>query len=201
MEFTGFPKMARLSREVIVTEKIDGTNAQVFISPDGQQLLAGSRTRWITPQDDNHGFAAWVEAHRDELLTLGPGRHFGEWWGAGIQRRYGLSEKRFSLFNVQRWALYGTDPQRIATADPRIEKWQDVLPACCGLVPVLYRGPFRTAAIETALDGLIAEGSAAAPGFRKPEGLVVFHTAANVGFKKTIEKDEVPKALAGRLAA
>ena len=200
MEFTEFPKMARLSREVIVTEKIDGTNAQVCIGEDGA-ILAGSRTRWITPQDDNYGFAAWVEAHRDELLTLGPGRHFGEWWGAGIQRRYGLSDKRFSLFNVQRWALHGTEPQRIATADPRIEKWQDVLPACCGLVPVLYRGPFRTDAIETALDGLIAEGSAAAPGFRKPEGLVVFHTAANVGFKKTIEKDEVPKALAGRLAA
>jgi len=26
--------------------------------------------------------------------------------------------------------------------------------------------------------------------------VVVFHTAGNVGFKKTVEKDEVPKALA-----
>ena len=201
MEFTGFPKMARLSREVIVTEKIDGTNAQVFISPDGQQLLAGSRTRWITPQDDNHGFAAWVEAHRDELLTLGPGRHFGEWWGAGIQRRYGLSEKRFSLFNVQRWALYGTEPQRIATADPRIEKWQDVLPACCGVVPILYRGQFCTQAIENHLEWLRTNGSAAVPGFMKPEGVVVFHVAGNVGFKKTLDKDEMPKALAQLQAA
>ncbi len=201
MEFTEFPKMARLSREVIVTEKIDGTNAQVFISPDGQQLLAGSRTRWITPQDDNHGFAAWVEAHRDELLTLGPGRHFGEWWGAGIQRRYGLTEKRFSLFNVQRWALYGTEPQRIATADPRIEKWQDVLPACCGVVPILYRGQFCTQAIENHLEWLRTNGSAAAPGFMKPEGVVVFHVAGNVGFKKTLDKDEMPKALAQLQAA
>lgn len=31
---------------------------------------------------------------------------------------------------------------------------------------------------------------------RAPEGVVVFHTAGNVGFKKTVEKDEVPKALA-----
>ena len=30
-EFIEFPKMARLSREVIVTEKLDGTNAQIFI--------------------------------------------------------------------------------------------------------------------------------------------------------------------------
>jgi hypothetical protein len=27
----------------------------------------------------------------------------------------------------------------------------------------------------------------------KPEGIVVFHVAGNVGFKKTIEKDEEPK--------
>ena len=37
MEFQEFPKMARLAREVIVTEKIDGTNAQVYIvaNPEG----------------------------------------------------------------------------------------------------------------------------------------------------------------------
>ena len=200
MEFTGFPKMARLSREAIVTEKIDGTNAQVYIGEDGP-ILAGSRTRWITTRDDNFGFAAWVEAHRDELLTLGPGRHFGEWWGQGIQRNYGLTEKRFSLFNVQRWALHGAEPQRIATSDPRIEKWQDVLPECCGLVPVLYRGLFDTTAVDRAIETLRLNGSAAAPGFMKPEGVVVFHVAGNVGFKKTLVKDEMPKALAERQAA
>lgn len=200
MEFAEFPKIARLSRDVIVTEKIDGTNAQVFISEDGQ-IIAGSRNRWITPHDDNFGFASWVEAHRDELLKLGAGRHFGEWWGQGIQRNYGLSEKRFSLFNVQRWALYGTEPQRIATADPRIEKWQDVLPECCGLVPVLYRGMFDTTAVDRAIETLRLTGSAAAPGFMKPEGVVVFHVAGNVGFKKTLVKDEIPKALAERQAA
>ena len=76
-EFTAFPKMPRLSRDIIITEKLDGTNAQVFVGEDGT-VLAGSRTRWITPQDDNYGFARWVEDHRDELLTLGPGHHFGE---------------------------------------------------------------------------------------------------------------------------
>ena len=93
MEFQDFPKMARLARDVIVTEKIDGTNAQVCIAEDGT-LLAGSRTRWITPADDNFGFAAWVEAHRDELLTLGPGRHLDEWGGAAIHRGHGLRETR-----------------------------------------------------------------------------------------------------------
>ena len=80
IEFKEFPKIARLSREIIVTEKIDGTNAQILITEDGQ-ILTGSRTRWITPQDDNFGFAKWVEENKAEILKLGQGQHFGEWWG------------------------------------------------------------------------------------------------------------------------
>jgi hypothetical protein len=116
MEFTEFPKMARLTREVIVTEKIDGTNAQIFIGEDGT-IMAGSRTRWITPQDDNFGFAGWVDAHRDELLTLGPGRHFGEWWGAGIQRRYGWpkSGSRCSTRSDGRFTAASRRPTRPPT--------------------------------------------------------------------------------------
>lgn len=191
--FNEFPKIARLSRECVISEKIDGTNAQIFISEDGD-FMTGSRTRWITPTDDNFGFAAWAYASRDELIKLGPGRHFGEWWGAGIQRKYGLSEKRFSLFNTIRWCLNGQQPARIETQDPRIEKYQDVLPPCVGLVPVLYRGIFTTNACSTALERLSTLGSVAAPGFMKPEGIVVYHTAAGVGFKKTIEKDDAPKS-------
>lgn len=191
-DFRPFPKMARLSREIIITEKIDGTNAKVFVGEDGT-VLAGSRTRWITPQDDNYGFARWVDEHRDELTLLGPGRHFGEWWGQGINRNYGLNERRFSLFNVQRWALFGTEPKTYPTADPRIFKVQDVLPPCCGLVPVLYQGPFDTHEIDTEIIFLREAGSLAAPGFMNPEGVVVYHTAANMCFKKTIEKDGQPK--------
>lgn len=174
--FVEFPKMPRLSREVVVTEKIDGTNAQVYIDGAGN-VFAGSRTRWITPEADNFGFAAWVRDNADSLRELGPGSHFGEWWGAGIQRRYGLAEKRFSLFNVDRWS--------------------ESRPACCHVVPVLYRGDFDTFEIMTALERLKFAGSAASPGFMKPEGIVVYHIAGRIGFKKTIDKDEVPKSLAG----
>lgn len=194
-DFKAFPKMARLSREVIVTEKIDGTNASILITPEGD-FFTGSRTQWITPAKDNHGFSAWAHAHKGELMQLGPGLHFGEWWGSGIQRGYGLQkgEKRFSLFNVIRWCLNGTEPQRIVTGDPRIEKWQDVLPACCGLVPILGRG-IGFAGEDHILADLEQSGSWAAPGFMKPEGIVVWHTAANTGFKKTIEKDDQPKSI------
>ncbi len=176
MEFTEFNKIARLSRNCVVTEKIDGTNASVVIGEDNN-FLVGSRTRWITPEDDNYGFARWAYAHRDELLQLGPGQHFGEWWGNGIQRKYGLTEKRFSLFNTARWSD------------------ESLRPSCVSVVPVLYQGPFDTAKIEDIVINLAATGSQAAPGFMKPEGIVIYHEAARIYFKKTIEKDESPKGL------
>lgn len=173
-DFQEFPKIARLSREVIVTEKIDGTNGQIYITDTGD-MLVGSRTRWITPEQDNFGFARWCHENRDELMKLGPGRHFGEWWGKGIQRGYGVPDKRFSLFNVSRWDIVN-------------------VPACCCVVPVLWRGMFDTAAIMGTLDDLAKNGSRAAPGFMQPEGVVIFHTQGNVGFKKTILKDEEHKS-------
>lgn len=175
MDFIGFPKIARLSREIIITEKLDGTNAQILITEDGE-MFAGSRTRWITPEDDNYGFAKWAYANKEDLLKLGVGSHFGEWWGQGIQRKYGLAEKRFSLFSVSRWQ---DDAMR---------------PVCCHVVPVLYRGDFITEEVVRALNHLREHGSIASPGFMKPEGVVVFHVAAQVGFKKTLEKDEEPKS-------
>jgi len=211
--FKEFPKMARLSREAIITEKLDGTNASIFItegSPDtvgaiaawfdsdvGSDMLmfAGSRTRWITPTEDNYGFAKWVADHVEELKQLGPGHHFGEWWGQGVQRKYGMTEKRFSLFNVIRWCLHDQEPQQILTGDLNAVKMQDRLPECCHLVPLLYRGDFTTHAVNAALDSLTKNGSTAAPGFMDPEGVVVFHTAAQVGFKKTLKNDKVPKSL------
>lgn len=206
--------MARLSREVIITEKIDGTNAQLFIAPlsnddpipahslgvfdiAGQlhYMTAGSRTRWLTPEADNAGFAAWVARNFEQLKTLGAGRHFGEWWGQGIQRKYGMAEKRLSLFNVARWCLHEEIPGVIASADPRIVKLQDILPPCCHLVPVLHRGIFSTGIADAMLCDLAERGSRAAPGFPFPEGIVIFHTHANVRFKKTLEKDEIPKGI------
>lgn len=191
-EFVPFPKIPRISREIIVTEKIDGTNAQVFIGEDGT-VLSGSRNRWLNLESDNFGFAKWVDEHKDELRNLGPGRHFGEWWGVGIQRGYGGHPKTFSLFNTIRWCRYGESPRRIPTGDPKQEKWQDMLPECCELVPVLYRGKFDTGEIDLALQQLAVTGSQAAPGFMNPEGIVIFSTAAGIAFKKTIYDDDKGK--------
>jgi len=174
--FQPFPKIPRLNRDVIITEKIDGTNACVIVTED-RQVLAQSRSRLITPEDDNFGFAAWVRDNASQLADLGPGYHYGEWWGKGIQRNYGLQERRFSLFNVSRW--------------------RDVQPPpCCSVVPVILTRGHGVARLEDAQEALAYLrnfGSCAAPGFLKPEGIILFHTASNSYFKATLEKDEEHK--------
>jgi hypothetical protein len=172
-EFEPFRKIARLSRECTITEKIDGTNACIYIGDDGE-FLTGSRNRWITPQDDNFGFSKWAHENKEELLRLGPGTHFGEWWGSGIQRGYGLEngEKRFSLFNTHKWFD------------------DDVRPSCCHVVPVIYEGIFNIYVAEAFLEKLREFGSLAAPGFPNPEGIIIYHHAAKTYFKKTLDKDD-----------
>lgn len=206
MEFVPFRKIPRLSRTVVVTEKIDGTSGcigvgETGILPSGEpteksvacvetmhgpvHIYAGSRNRWLQPGKltDNFGFAAWVQENAKELLGLGAGRHYGEWWGLGIQRGYGLQHRKFSLFNTARWS-------------------KELTPFCCDVVPVLYEGEFSTNAVIGALHILEHTGSRAAPGFMRPEGVVVYHTAASVLFKKTVEGDESPKsAVQEQLAA
>lgn len=181
MEFKSFTKIARLSREVIVTEKIDGTNGVISIGENGE-FQVGSRNKWLTDelgkvQSDNAGFAQWAIKNRDALMTLGVGYHYGEWWGSGIQRGYDLpkGEKRFSLFNVSRWSD------------------DSIRPSCCNVVPTLYVGLFDTLKIDDVLEMLRRNGSKASPGFMRPEGVVVFHSASGYLFKKTIERDEYHK--------
>jgi hypothetical protein len=206
--FEAFPKIPRLRRECTITEKIDGTNAQVcieqvapevmeadhpsdlhepgwlYVPSAGVRMRAGSRTRYIVPGDDNFGFAAWVHKNADELTGLGPGRHFGEWYGAGIQRRYGLPEKWFALFNATRWA---------DGASHYVEGRIVARPSCCHVVPVLYEGTFNDLAVTEALHQLREYGSRAAPGFMQPEGIIVYMHASKTMHKVTLEHDEAPK--------
>lgn len=171
--FESFASIPRLARECVITEKLDGTNGVVYVGEDGL-VLAGSRSRWVTPEDDNYGFARWVKANEDELrVKLGIGRHHGEWYGAGVQKRYGLkgNDKRFALFNTSTWADAA------------------VRPACCEVVPILYQGPFDTNVVEKCLEDLRVNGSRAVPGCMTPEGVVVYHVAARTYFKRTLDGD------------
>ena len=217
IEFQGFGKIPRLNRDIVITEKIDGTNAAIGIEPvesdwdvpDGMAsviifeggmagiyaVYAQSRKRIITPDKDNFGFARWVYENALSLVhDLGPGLHFGEWWGSGIQRGYGLpkGEKRFSLFNVKRW----TEACPISHAGEETCKLPKTFKTPgLGVVPVLYEGPFSTMAVSATLFDLKTFGSQAAQGFDRPEGIIIYHTAGNLLFKVTVENDEKPKAL------
>lgn len=173
--FEKFPAIKRLKRSCVITEKLDGTNAQINFDVDGN-ILCGSRKRAITPEDDNYGFARWAHENKSGLFSvLGEGRHYGEWWGSGIQRRYGMDKKIFSLFNSGRWAesdLEGVDQLSV--------------------VPVLYAGEFTSDQVDEAMNKL--KGcSIAAAGYNNPEGIVVFHSQIKQMFKVTFEHDESGK--------
>jgi len=176
-EFVPFAKINRSSKEFcVVTEKIDGTNAQIYITEDEEpEFLIGSRSRWIIPGDDNYGFAAWAMEHKEELLMLGPGPHFGEWWGPGIQRRYFENEKRFSLFDVMRWGAHNPPP------------------ACCSVVPELFRGKYSDFNSDAVMAALRMNGSYASPGFMNPEGIVIYQMSSRTRLKRTFDYDETGK--------
>lgn len=202
-EFTAWPKTKRLFRDIVISEKIDGTNAAIHVealpwaphsrtsldADSGEVLIddtyyrvtAQSRNRLISPESDNAGFAKWVRANAAELAErLGAGVHFGEWWGVGIQRGYGLQSRRFSLFNTDKWK--GLADAQLVIGDVPVNS-----------VPVMYHGPFAEAQIKSALADLAQHGSWAAGGFMDPEGVCVFHSQTRSVFKVTLDNQDCGK--------
>jgi hypothetical protein len=147
-----------------ITEKIDGTNACVVVTEDGR-VGAQSRTRIVTPESDNYGFARWVAENEEELKKLGRGHHYGEWAGPGIQRGYNGDRKRFFLFNTHRPA--------------------SSLPTCVAVVPILYNAVTDnvTMSVEECIATLEERGSKAFPGYDKPEGVIVYQHSARLTTK------------------
>ena len=197
--FQRFASLTRFSHDWTITEKIDGTNACVIIAeiddPEinhgssfgrvGDLLVfAQSRNNMITPEKDNAGFARWVSNNVEQLVAaLGVGRHFGEWCGASIQRRYGLENKKFALFNTHRWGDLAAHPDG------------GLLGGQLTVVPVLAEGYMDNPG-QVALDcmqKLKEQGSAFASGFMDPEGVVMRHNPSGTVFKKTFDYDEQGK--------
>ncbi|MFK8002829.1 MAG: RNA ligase family protein [Polyangiales bacterium] len=164
------------------TVKLHGSNSGVHCTPG--LLIAQSRTREITPKDDNYGFAAFVAledtqqairtieariraAHEVEAsasLVL-----FGEWIGPGVQKGVALSalpEKQWVLFAVR--LISGEEGQYI-DALPRLgNEFADVNIYSVMDAPVLeivvdYQSTAsKTQALETAT-AATAEVEAACP--------------------------------------
>lgn len=170
IEFTGFGSTSRLYRGCTITEKIDGTNAQIYITED--EFLVGSRNRWITSESDNFGFAKFCYANKEELIkNLGPGRHFGEWWGGGVTKAKfpGKEGKTLSLFdNPSLWEC----PLNIGGV--RVSA-----------PPILYSGDYKDGLVTSIMEKLISDGSVNWPG-TEVEGIVLrFKTGEK--FKVTVD--------------
>lgn len=111
--------------------KLHGTNAAVRIEPD-MSVHAQSRSRDITPDKDNAGFATWVMSNEaawfatrrnldfpPESITF-----FGEWAGKGIQKNDAvtkLNQKYFFVFAVQVGEKMITTPADIEELIPDLD--------------------------------------------------------------------------------
>jgi len=110
---------ASLSKPVLTftgTVKLHGTNAGVCYNEVGGQW-AQSRENIITPQDDNAGFAFFVESNKDifnDLMAKVMIKNdldmrdntisiYGEWCGGNIQKGVGITNlpKSFFIFGVK----------------------------------------------------------------------------------------------------
>lgn len=174
--FEVFPKIERLGSQLFeITEKINGTNACVYVfkKENGElDLITQSRNRIITPDDDNFGFATFVYANKEEFIEkLGEGRFYGEWAGFGIATGYNLKEKVFVLFDT--WSFPPERPLPIRTM----------------VVPKLYSGKINWSKVNEAMEDLRTSGSKLSEGFMKPEGIVV--RIGKMKFKQVFEAEEV----------
>ncbi len=202
MEFKSFNKIPNINKLFYrITQKIHGTNGQILIRPFSEEdysgvergmirqvdglyytVFAGSRNRWVSPDDDNYGFASWVESNCEDLIRiLGVGRHYGEWAGPGIGPGEGLDKRTFVLFK-----------RPLDTG-----KWLDSLKVVplLGLGEVMEEGAIKKV-IEFHLSGLKNRGSELVPGYMFPEGIVLELTASgerkSLFFKKVFDSEEVP---------
>lgn len=177
-EFKEWPKIQRLDKNTVtITEKIDGTNVCVIIE-NGEVVGAQSRQRLITPDNDNFGFAGWVDRNKDQLKTLGDGYHYGEWAGPGIQQNPHLLEtKTFFLFNSYRWDKVFSENE--------LHPAREVVK----VVPTLYVGEFDPFEVNSVLECLSKNtlGIASGKDGAKPEGIIIYFHAFKSYLKRHLE--------------
>jgi hypothetical protein len=188
--FRSFSSIPRWSKGVAVSEKIDGTNAQIHIVQYGdeefdfdghawlaiaknferdQYMLVASRNKYIMLDQDNQGFGNWCLANVAELWKLGPGRHYGEWAGPGIQKNpLNLEEKRLFMFNP---------------------KWVDQGPSCVEIAPVLAEC-MDAGDIDQLMADLKRNGTQVEGGKGQAEGVVIYHHGSGKLYKATYDNPE-----------
>lgn len=112
MEFTKYMHLERFGASevegievgsALVFPKLDGTNASVWLSDDGD-VIAGSRNRDLSQGKDNAGFYAWVKEQKNikQYLTKNPSHIlYGEWLVPHSLKTYeDAAWRNFYVFDV-----------------------------------------------------------------------------------------------------
>lgn len=92
--------------EVYAFPKLDGANASVWLSTDGESIVTGSRNRICTVDSDNQGFAAYIQGERREKLLPVLKQNptwiiYGEWLVPHTIKTYRPEAwRRFWIFDV-----------------------------------------------------------------------------------------------------
>lgn len=118
------------------TVKCHGTNAGVCYDIVTGDIWSQARKRILTVQNDNKGFACYVEKHKESFreifntiidayfFTDGIISIFGEYCGQGIQKGVGISklDKMFVIFGFK----YTTDTEETKWFDFYIDQYNDI---------------------------------------------------------------------------
>lgn len=186
-----FPSILQEGEEVVVTEKIHGTNSRVgwvyHADNDAEgftwQRMAGShgtRRKEFNEKGDRSKY--WFPFSPDQatcpmvtlLLQVAEIKQarssvivFGEIFGPGIQdMHYGQKGLAFRIFDIAVDGKYidWDDLKLYVEADPALQ-----------LVPILYRGPFSMKTMEELVDGptTLASAEEIRQNFKGREGVVI----------------------------
>lgn len=143
------------STVISITEKIDGANLGISLSPSTRALVVQNRSHYVHSDSHRqfHGLDAFLARHREALHAildrdpLFPGRFvlYGEWLAATHSIAYTRLRcifYAFDLFDRETRQFWGRS---------RLEKLLDVCGAAIPLVPAMYTGsrlPSRAELVE-----------------------------------------------------
>jgi len=141
-----YPNVFIEGEEVIVTEKIHGSNAR-YIFLDGI-MYAGSRNLWKSPTSscifrknlkENPWIEEWCRAHEGYVL-------WGELTPTQKGYEYGSTKPQFFPFDIRK-------PDGTWLDDTDTDFMDLVVPLIGHSVPVLYQGPYNLEKIKSFVDG------------------------------------------------
>ncbi len=213
MEFVGHPKTKRFFRDIVVTEKLDGTNACVILEP-----LYDNENPRVQVDDFLLDFGIMDEATQKRINGgIGIYHYKGTDFIVGAQSRNRLITPAQDNAGFAKWVVnnivtliedlgpgrhmgewygqgiqrnYGLDHKRFALFNThRYSKTEFTTPNL-STVPVLYHGPLSELGIKATAAELRMFGSQAVEGFMNPEGVCVYHEQARQIFKYTPDHNE-----------